>query len=430
MSASSVRIPNLLGLLGAAVLLPWPKGSKGYPKRWKHLRLTDMNAESYRAKLEKAGNIGVALGAVSRGLVTIDLDEDTYVETFLAENPLLRGTLQTRAARGCNIWVRCSGEYPPTRKLKNSSGDEIGEWRADGTQTIVAGTHPEGMPYQFVVEKPVITIGYEAIIWPSSIWPPSPVTHAPAKESKRVKGVGEQEVVGVSVCVGNVSLEKVFNAGDLISQIAPKGEHRNNASLFDLGRLVRSYESLIGRLATKAELVCFFDRWCQFARPFWRSELTREDYWTEFLQCYHYARFGLDQDPVEVAFNRARTMPLPEVTGYSDERVRLLAAVCREMQQLVTDGSFYLPTVKLGQRLDAHWTSVARWLVAFEALGIIHLAPGEVRKRGGKRSPRYLYGPKPLSQPLGLASLADQCRYLLPQPKPGKEAEVKEEIGF
>jgi hypothetical protein len=40
-----------------------------------------------------------------------------------------------------------------------------------------------------------------------------------------------------------------------------------------------------------------------------------------------------------------------------------------------------------------HWTRVGRWLRALEALKIIHLAPGETRKRGGNRSPRYLCRP-------------------------------------
>ena len=82
-------------------------------------------------------------------------------------------------------------------------------------------------------------------------------------------------------------------------------------------------------------------------------------------------------------------MPLPEVTGFNDERVRLLAAICREMQRLVGLNPFFLPTRKLGRLLGASWSSVARWLVALETLGVIHLAPGEVRRRGGSRSPHY-----------------------------------------
>jgi len=54
---------------------------------------------------------------------------------------------------------------------------------------------------------------------------------------------------------------------------------------------------------------------------------------------------------------------------------------------------FYVPIRKLGEILGAHWTQVARWLRALEVLGIICLACGEIRRRGGTRSPRYHYGP-------------------------------------
>jgi len=82
-AATSDRISHLRDLLGPAVLLPWPSGSKGDRRKWKHLQLTDMNDPSHLAKLERAGNIGVALGQVSNSLVTIDLDQDSYVTALL-----------------------------------------------------------------------------------------------------------------------------------------------------------------------------------------------------------------------------------------------------------------------------------------------------------------------------------------------------------
>ena len=97
-------------------------------------------------------------------------------------------------------------------------------------------------------------------------------------------------------------------------------------------------------------------------------------------------------DPLKLAVYRAKATALPDVSGFSDERVRLVAAICREMQRLVGDNAFFLPTRKLGQLLGAHWSSVGRWLVALEALGVIRLAPGEVRKRGGNRCPRCRCG--------------------------------------
>jgi hypothetical protein len=380
----SDRISHLCELLGPVVLLPWPSGSKGKRRKWKHLQLRHMTEPGHQSKLKGAGNIGVALGRASNGLITIDFDEDSYVDAFLAANPLLKTTLRTRASRGCNIWVRCSSEYPPSQKLKNASGAEIGEWRTDGNQTIISGIHPDGMPYRFVVECPVITISYSAIIWPESILSPH------ATESKRVRRVGENEVVGV--CGANVSSSSIegFISGGSISQLAPTDFHQNNASLFKLARLVKTYERGIGRAATQTELQAVFDRWRVVTRRFWRH--TQDDYWAEFLEAYCYARIGLDENPIKVAVSRAKAGALPDVPGFTDERVRLLAAICREIQLLTGSNPFFLPTRKLGEVLGVDCSRAARWLRALEGLRVIHLAPGEVRKRGGNRSPRYHYG--------------------------------------
>jgi Bifunctional DNA primase/polymerase, N-terminal len=382
---SASRISHIIGLLGPALLLSWPARCKGSWKKWKQLQLTDMSEASHLAELETAGNIGVALGKVSNGLVTIDFDHEDYIESFLEANPLFRHTLRTTAQRGCNIWLRCTTEYPRSCNLRTQSGNEIGEWRADGNQTIIAGTHPSGVPYRFTVESPAIAIDYSEIVWPDVILPPD------ATESQRVRRVRENEVVaGCGAGAGSSSIQ-AFCTADLVSQLAPTDYRQNNTSLFKLARLVKSYEEAISREATDQERQFVFDRWCRFARPFWRH--SRDDYYAEFLDACHYARIGLDQNPIELAVSRARSYPLPHVAGFTDERVRLLVAICREIQQITGPNPFFLPTRKLAEILGAHWTQVARWLRLLEKpLQVIHLAPGEVRRRGGSRSPRYHYG--------------------------------------
>jgi hypothetical protein len=196
----------------------------------------------------------------------------------------------------------------------------------------------------------------------------------------------------ISTLGSNKQPETYFTT-DLISGIAPTDYGQNNASLFKLGRLVKGYEQAIGRAATQRELEFVFDQWCPLAARFWRSRCSCDDYYAEFLELYSYARTGLN--PIEVAVSRAKAAPLPEVQGFGDERIRLLAAICREMQDITGADPFFLPTRKLGEVLGAHHTSVAHWLRALEFLGIIHLAKGEVRRRGGSRSPRYHYGPPP-----------------------------------
>src|SRR5438094_3177739 len=87
-------------------------------------------------------------------------------------------------------------------------------------------------------------------------------------------------------------LESYFTT-DVISEIAPRDFHQNNASLLKLARLVKSYEQAIGRAPTHRELEFVFDRWCSLSHIFLRSELTRDDYYAEFLEVYSYAHTGL-----------------------------------------------------------------------------------------------------------------------------------------
>ncbi len=61
-ATSHNKVAHLLKLLGPAVLLAWPSGSKGGCRKWKHIQLTDMNGDSYLADLEETGNIGGRAG--------------------------------------------------------------------------------------------------------------------------------------------------------------------------------------------------------------------------------------------------------------------------------------------------------------------------------------------------------------------------------
>ena len=100
----------------------------------------------------------------------------TYVEPFLDLNPKLRETLRTRRVRGCNFWVRIKGGYPKSCKLKTVSGEEIGEWRADGNQTVIYGEaidrkKGETNPTAYKIENRVkpIELAFDEINWPEEV---------------------------------------------------------------------------------------------------------------------------------------------------------------------------------------------------------------------------------------------------------------------
>jgi hypothetical protein len=389
-SAGEERINRILALTGPALLLPWKQGSKGDRRRWGHMPLALMDDRVHRSELEKAGNIGVALGKVSAGLISIDIDHDALVDPFISLNPLLTETLQTRGARGCNFWLRMNGDYPKTHKLKDQGGTEIGEFRSDGSQTIIFGTHPTGCTYRFQVAKPALNLAYADLCFFSENGASIQEGSNNFTETQRLGRHRDKETKR-DAC-GRVLVKNKLSPAlrEIIIGITPKDIHQNHNSLFNLARLCRSVEKSLGRPATTSELEIVFDYWCDRARPFWRPESSREDYWMEFLRLKSYAKFGLDEDPLQVAYARARTRPLPDVPGVIDERIRLLAAMLPELSSIARGGEFYLPTRKLGKLLGISHASANSWIGGLRALEFIErTSPGNAH-----RCPRYVYKPE------------------------------------
>lgn len=157
------KVESILG--NDVVLLPIKKGTKRPTRKaWTRLSVADTRKKQYLTSLGTAPAVGVALGKQSGGLCSIDFDDDTAIGPFLSLNPLLQSTLRTIGKRGCNLWLRVRGQYPRTYKLRTDGGS-VGEWRADGGQTIIAGEHPDGGLYRFLVEAPPVEVEFAALRW-------------------------------------------------------------------------------------------------------------------------------------------------------------------------------------------------------------------------------------------------------------------------
>ena len=164
-------VAELYELLGpATVLLPVP-GKQKHPSitGWNEVTFADTQKEYYKWQLDHCRNHAVLLGHPSGGLCSIDIDDDMAVGPFLDLNPALQQCLRTKGSRGCQIWVRMTGEYPKLTPLKTAAGEKWGEWRADGGASIVSGLHPEGMEYQRLVDAPPVEMSFDEIIWPENL---------------------------------------------------------------------------------------------------------------------------------------------------------------------------------------------------------------------------------------------------------------------
>ena len=383
-----MNVKELRELLGHDVLLlAWPKGSKGTRRTWGHLTVASMTP-AYLEKLE-LGNIGVALGKVSGNLVALDVDDDSLVESYLALNPFLNDTLQTHGARGMVFWLRMADDYPAkTLILKTHSGADAGEWRAgQNSQSIIHGIHPNGNPYQVVkMAKPKV-VDFAGIVWPEEIRNPPTGTKELSEpnwtEVTEVAEVAEdaedadvtKEAVDANVmCVRPLLFTLINSVEDAVKKCLPTKIHTNNLRLFDLARALLA----LNQQAISYDHDKVFELWYAIAKPFLRPELTKEDYYLEFMKACHRAKVPLGSSKVATAWERARQnlLPLPpKVMAIQKPDFRLLCAFFREMQAGEGSGKEWF--VAGGQRACAKLlghkshSTVETWIGALHTMKVL-----------------------------------------------------------
>ncbi len=147
-----------------AFLVPCEWGTKKPLVTYVERPFEGTKSPAYRAMFEaEPTNIAVYLGKASGGLCAIDFDADEDLAAFLAANPKLAGTLQSRGSRGGMVWVRIEGAYPESCSPEHKRF----EWRADRRLSTIYGRHPKGMDYSLVVDAAPVVIKFADIVWPS-----------------------------------------------------------------------------------------------------------------------------------------------------------------------------------------------------------------------------------------------------------------------
>ena len=377
------KVAELRNLLGQdVVLLPVRRETKTPIGKWGELSLNDMSDPSHREKLNNAVNIGVVQGEVSNGLCSIDIDDDEWVERIMKLNPMLSETLQTKGARGCNFWVRCIGDYPKTRYLK-ADGKPFGEFRSNGSQTVIKGIHPSECLYEIIHRASPIELNYADLNFGEH----EKNTHTHNTSSGTLNS---------EICNLNTVLCTLYNKpeppGDkpetpdsILANIASR-----NAAVSSLRlkhpTLLSVYEDYVesrfraiagGRNAFLTEAVPFLYRAVtpRFILP--------------LVEHFYLCNQALFNDPLENHMKEATAMMDGVEATYlnelgNHERVIYVALVEREQDlfrlcrdlALVTEQkqgqcTFYAPMDKFGHRLGLKGTQVSRNLKTFESYPII-----------------------------------------------------------
>ena len=234
-----------------AVLLAIAKGRKNPTLTgWQNVRRESMDDPAYLDTLNHGGNVGVLLGQASGGLCAIDLDDDDAARAFLAANPELAGSFRTRGARGCQVWIRAQGVYPASGNVKDANGRAVGEWRADGRQSVVWGIHPDGHKYSWLVDAAPMPFHFQRIHWPEGWrgpWMPEPERlAADLRTDKQLSPSGviilPSGEVGILDCANTVfpmlaKTRRVFTRGGAVVELV------NNAGGANRGLALETVQS-------------------------------------------------------------------------------------------------------------------------------------------------------------------------------------------
>ena len=156
--------------------------------------------------------------------------------------------------------------------------------------------------------------------------------------------------------------------------------------LHELAREIRGVEKKCGKKLTVDQYKRIFDNWQSASRPFLRAG---HDYFSELLaklDCVTVPK----GETLQAAFERAkRREPPSKVLVVPNDGVRLLASLCRELQNMAGDQPFMLCQMSVA-KLFGHMShrNISNWIRALKTLGVLQLAEAAIPTA---RTARYFY---------------------------------------
>jgi hypothetical protein len=253
--------------------------------------------------------------------------------------------------------------------------------------------HPSGKPYEVVNKAKPLVVDFSSIIWPKEISNPPqleaqlPVTATEEAEepedTKDTKESEESDEVGVWLFV-------VHSVEDVLRASTPTAFHQNYHLALVLGRGVKTLEKQTVKPFTPGQHRDIHNQWLIRAAQFLRPGQSNEDYFMEYLNAYKLAKFPLGSAVLAQALESAKKNPIPPAAlPWTDNPdVRLLAAICRELQTIHGSEPFYL-SGRMVQRIFKHDTHAtgAKWLRSLCVMQVLD----ELEKGKGVRASRYRF---------------------------------------
>jgi len=159
----------------------------------------------------------------------------------------------------------------------------------------------------------------------------------------------------------------------------------SNKQLHELAREVRGVENRQGKRFSVRQYKAIFEKWERKSKPFLRAG---HDYFTEFLAKLDCVLIPKGET-LQAAFERAkRRQPPSKVSSISNENVRLLASLCRELQEMMGDLPIMLHQASIAKLFDhSDHRNISNWIKALKTLEVLRVA----KRWSLGKSQRYFY---------------------------------------
>jgi hypothetical protein len=387
-------------------IIPIKPGSKKSACLWKPFQTLAANKNRLRTWFAagKYTGLAVILGKVSGGLVCRDFDTMESYNAWALAHPDLAATLPTVAtARGRHVY------FVADHLGFQDFGD--GEYRGDGHYCLLPPSrHPDGATYKWLIPLPAGPLPRVADVCAAGLLNGGRVTESTESTERNERDREDREdtdgqkstedyrsngVEGDSAPMARAKTPPTSvpidpDVDQVILEALPTSIGRRNRQVFELARALKGIPRLAD--APVDTLEPMVRRWhhCGVARGVIGTEPFEETR-LDFLLAWPKVKFPKGAEPMVAVFERAKAGPIPRAAEkYDQPALRLLAALCRELQVASGDKPFYLSCETARRLLGAPYPMYAwRWLWLLVHDGII--AEVEKGDRGKRRASRYRY---------------------------------------
>jgi hypothetical protein len=326
-------------------------------------------------------NIAIVTGGVSGGLAVRDFDQDGAYEMWRDHHQDIAAALPTvRTARGYHVYAR--GEADKTMVFID------GEFRYGGAYVLAPPSiHPGGVVYTWT--NPLADFVPQVDLVASGLltdW------SACSTEGTEIEGQGNTVGASHSVCavfsVSTVSTVLPEGVDAVIRRTIPPNVGWREKCLFNLCRELQAIPEYAA--ADPRELEPIVRMWYELAEP----RIGTKEYavsFAAFIRAWGNVKVPKDQTVVQVAFRRIKNSDrswIPE--RFDGEGIRLLIALCRELQSIRGQQPFYLDCRTAGSLLGVTYKTAWTWLETLCVLGALKKVSSGTLKNRKANEYRYL----------------------------------------